>query len=91
MSSVSKGTIKQRTIDRIKAGKILTKLQDFALADPDDPDYENKQMTQGRVTAARILLSKVVPDMKQIEHTGDLSVHVNKVERKIVDPETANS
>jgi hypothetical protein len=91
MSNVGHKSAKERISERIKASAISRRLQEFALAEPLDDDYLNKQMTQPQVTAARILLSKVVPDLKQTEHTGDLTVRVNKVERTIVDPEPTDS
>lgn len=88
MSNVGHKSAKERISDRIKAAAITNKLQAFALADPDD---KKKQMTQGQVTAARILLSKVVPDLKQTEHTGDIGVQVTEVRRTIVDPRPTDS
>lgn len=91
MSNVGHRSAKERISERIKAAAITNKLQAFALTDPEDKDYIKKQMTQGQVTAARILLSKVVPDLKQTEHTGDIEIRVNKVKRTIVDPKPTNS
>ena len=91
MSNVGHKSAKERISDRIKASAITNKLQAFALTDPEDEDYIKKQMTQGQVTAARILLSKVVPDLKQTEHTGDVGVQLTEVRRTIVDPRPTDS
>ena len=91
MSSVNKGTFNKRTSDRIKAGKLVGRLLKFSLAEPEDPDFANKQMTQGQVSAARILLSKVMPDLKQIEFDGKLEQTVTQITRKVVKPKPTSS
>lgn len=91
MSNVGHKSAKERISDRIKASAITNKLQAFALTGPEDKDYTKKQMTQGQVTAARILLSKVVPDLKQTEHTGDVGLNITKIEETIVDPKDKDS
>jgi hypothetical protein len=91
MSNVNHKTAKERTAERIKASKILTRLQRFVLAKEEDDDYEAAQMTQQKVNAAKILLGKVVPDLKQMEHRGDFTVKIDKVVQTIVDPEPTNS
>ena len=60
----------QKARDRIKAGMIRKRLQEFIEAKPSDDGYDDKVMTTAQVAAARILLSKVMPDLKQEEHTG---------------------
>lgn len=67
MSNAYKKSAKQRISERIKAGKIQERLQKFALSNPTDPDYVDVQMTSQQVTAAKILLGKVVPDLKMVE------------------------
>ena len=84
MSNVDKKSCKQRISERIKASKIATKLQDFALSSPDDIDFESKQMSPHQVTAGFKLLAKVLPDLKQVEHTGDLGVQVTEIRRTVV-------
>ena len=69
MSSVNKGTARERLTERIQAGKILLKLQKFIISKPTDEDYDNVQMTGPQVNAAKILLNKVAPDLKAIEQT----------------------
>ncbi len=59
MSNVDKGSAKQRLTDRIKAGRILGRLQAVALGD--------EEATQVELTAMRILLGKVLPDLKQVD------------------------
>jgi hypothetical protein len=45
-------------------------------------------LTDQQVTIAKILLAKVLPDLKAIEHSGDvdLSLKVEKITREIVRP-----
>ncbi len=81
----------QKFIRKVEAGQLAGRLHNYAMAKKSDEDYENKFMTNAQVAAANILLKKVVPDMKQVEHTGDVIVRVNKVERTIVDPEATDS
>ena len=38
-----------------------------------------------RYNWAKLYLSKVMPDLKAIEHSGETAVRVTKVEREIVD------
>ncbi|RKX21875.1 MAG: hypothetical protein DRP45_11870 [Candidatus Zixiibacteriota bacterium] len=60
---------KQRLTDRIKAGKIQRRLQEFAVSKPTDENFADVQMSPPQVNAAKILLGKVVPDLKQVEQT----------------------
>ena len=91
MSSVNKGSAKQRITDKIKASHITNRLQEFALTHPDDPDYIKAQMSGPQVTAAFRLLAKVVPDLKQIEHKGEIHTRVTAIERTIVETEPTDS
>ena len=61
MSNVGHKSVSQRIADRIKGAKIAGKLQ----AHIEDPEKTPLLPTQ--ITAARILLAKVSPDMKQVE------------------------
>jgi hypothetical protein len=54
---------------RIDAAKLLEKLKDHALGEC--------EMSATQVQAARILLGKVIPDMKAIEHSGEVEHKVN--------------
>ena len=49
----------QKAREWIKAGKIMTKLNNHILGE--------EKMTSTQITAAKILLAKVVPDLKQSE------------------------
>lgn len=91
MSNVDKGSAKQRITDKIKASAITNRLQSFALAKTTDKDYDKKVMSTAQVTAGFRLLAKVVPDLKQIEHKGDLGVKITKIEETIVDPKDKDS
>jgi len=91
MRNSSKGSAKQRLSDKIKAGKITGRLQEFSLSYPGDDDYEKVHMSPQQVTAGFKLLAKVLPDRKQVEHSGKISHIVSKVERTIVNTPDTNS
>ena len=77
----------QIAVERVKSAKLLEALQNHALRMPDS------EMTPTQVQAARILLGKVIPDLKAIEHTGEgggpvqNSVTVTYVDGKRTDPQ----
>ena len=58
-----------KTRDKIKASQIVNRLQSHILA-PEDI------MTVSQVNAARVLLNKVLPDLKQIELSGEVGMPV---------------
>lgn len=55
--------------DKIKASQLVNALQNRALG-------KNK-MDAVAVQAARVLLSKIVPDLKAVEHSGEVTQNVN--------------
>lgn len=57
-------------IAKVEAGKLAARLHEFALAKKGEEKYDEVQMTNAQVTAARTLLGKVVPDMKSVEVKG---------------------
>ena len=69
MSNVDKGPLKKRIAQRIKAGRIQERMQRFVLAEKGQEGWDKLDMTTQQVAAARILLAKVVPDLKQVEQT----------------------
>lgn len=62
--------IDQKTRDKIKASQIVNRLQNHILADEDI-------MTVSQVNAARVILNKVLPDLKAVEISGDPDRPVN--------------
>jgi len=56
---------KQRTIERIRAGGIVTRLMKHVKGE--------LEMSSTQVQAARILLNKALPDLKAVEHSGEVS------------------
>ena len=65
MSNVNHKSSKQRIRERIQAGKIVGRLQNHVMADPEkNPELI---MTATQVNAARILLDRVCPALKTIE------------------------
>ncbi|RKZ06995.1 hypothetical protein DRQ25_12655 [Candidatus Fermentibacteria bacterium] len=51
----------------IKAGELITLIQD----DVFNTDPDHKHMTPQRVNAIKLLLNKVLPDLKAVELSGD--------------------
>lgn len=66
---------------RIQASQLINRLTSHALSD--EPIMDASQ-----VTAAVRLLNKVVPDLKAVEHSGELSgkFEVTQITRRVVDP-----
>lgn len=57
----------------IKAEELIIKLQNSVL----DPNIE--ALGQNEVNCIKILLAKAIPDLKAVEHTGDIDhdIHVS--------------
>ena len=53
----------ERTRAKIQTSQIINRLNDFV--------FDKVEMSSDQIAAARILLAKTLPDMKQIEHTGE--------------------
>jgi hypothetical protein len=70
---------------KIQASQLINRLQNFALLDVTDPDFAKKAMSGDQVRAAFGLLSKVVPDLKAIEHSGNagLAVYLHPDAKKV--------
>jgi hypothetical protein len=51
-----------RTKDRIRASQLLNRLNDFVNG--------KCELSPAQVQAAKIIIGKIIPDMKAIEHTG---------------------
>jgi len=58
-----------RTVNKNRATKLSNRLEKWALAKKSHANYEDMEMTQSQVTAAKILLSKIQPDLKAVEKT----------------------
>lgn len=58
--------------DKMRGTSIIKRLVEHTLSDED-------VMSTSQVAAARILLSKLVPDVKAIEHTGDVTVNTGVI------------
>ena len=69
---------------RIEGANVAEQLIDH-LTNRDDDGIGKDIMTASQVNAARILLSKVLPDLKAVEVTGEVGLAVTEVIRKIVD------
>lgn len=91
MSNVNKGSAKQRITDKIKASHLTTRLQNHAMTHEGDKDYKKKVMTSTQIQAAKILLAKVVPDLKQVEFDGKVEQSITQITRKVVKPKPTRS
>jgi hypothetical protein len=69
---------------RTKAYRLLEVLYAIAI--------DEKESTQSRVSAAKTYLSKTMPDLKAIEHSGglDIDMQVTAVEWRVIDPPTSD-
>ena len=67
-----------KTKDRIRASQLLNRLNSFANGTVD--------LTAAQVNAAKIVIGKVIPDLKAIEHTGPEGgpIEFREVVRRIV-------
>ena len=84
MSNVDKKTPKERMIERIKATKIIKRVNDCALG--------KEEMTQVELNAARLIIGKVLPDLKAIDLKQDGAFEIiNRITRTIVEPEHTDS
>lgn len=67
-----------KTKERIRASQLLNRLNDFVNG--------KCELSPAQVQAARIIIGKVIPDMKAIEHTGKdggpLMVAVDNVDQR---------
>jgi len=61
MSNVGHRTVKERLTEKIRAGRILKRMQAAALGEI--------EVTQQEIAAARLVLGKVLPDLKAVEQT----------------------
>ena len=59
----------QRTRDKIKSSYLVKALEDHAL--------NNSEMSQTQIAAAKILLSKTVPDIRQVEVEQNVDASIN--------------
>ena len=68
---------------KIKNSNILSKLIAFC-----EGDYE---MTSTRAQTALGLLKKVMPDLASVDHTGEITHAIERIEREIIDPTHSDS
>lgn len=57
----------QRTRERIQTSQLVNRLEDHILS--------GKEMTATQVNAAKVLLGKTLPDLKQLEAKVELKTH----------------
>ena len=70
-------------IERIQATQIINRVNDCALG--------IIEMTAIELTAAKMCMAKVVPDLKQTEMKVEAHVMVEEIKRCIIDPESSDS
>lgn len=61
---------------KIQASQLINRLQNHALCDLSQEGAAEKAMSDSQVRAAFGLLNKVVPDLKSVEHSGDVGLTV---------------
>ena len=83
MSQVNKKTPRERMIERIQATQIINRVNDCALG--------KIKMDSTELTAAKMCMAKVVPDLKQTEMKVEAHVMVEEIKRCIVDPKSTAS
>lgn len=81
----------ERTIEKIKVGLLLKRLEDHGLANLlDKKQLKDNHLSATQLTAIEMLLSRTVPKLQQIEIVGDpdnpLQVHSDSTIK--IDPET---
>jgi hypothetical protein len=59
--------------DRIRIGELMDRLQRHA--------FDECEMSRTQISAAKLLLSKVAPDLRSIEHGGEVNHNVDVSER----------
>lgn len=87
MAARKRLTHTQKTRDKIQTSMILQRLEKFIQSDPTDEDCKVK-MSPAQVTAALGLMKKTLPDLSNVELTGEDGgpVQVEKIKRSIVHP-----
>lgn len=78
MSSSNKKTPRERMLERIEATKIVARVNDCALG--------KIEMSATALQAAKMCMSKVVPDLKMTELKVEGEVKISEVRSTIVDP-----
>jgi hypothetical protein len=66
----------ERTRERIRTWIIVNRLQAFCLGENDPSTGKPVVMSASQVTAALGLLKKTLPDLKAVEHSGDVEAMV---------------
>jgi hypothetical protein len=72
---------------KIKTSQLINRLQGFALGDGVDPKTKEPiDLDNNRLRAIEILLKKALPDLSNVQITGDANnpVAITTIERRIV-------
>lgn len=68
----------------IRASQLLNRLNSFA--------NNEIEMSAAQVNAAKIVIGKVIPDLKSIEVSGDADAPlIHRIERVIIDPSSTKT
>ena len=59
----------------IKAEELINVLQDSVLGDNPTP------LNQNQINTIKVLLAKAIPDLKAIEHTGEIDQNITKTHK----------
>lgn len=74
---------------KIKTSQLVNRLQGYALGDGKDPKTKEPiELDGNRLRAIEILLRKTLPDLSNVQMTGDPDnpLAITMIERRIVDP-----
>jgi len=65
---------------KIRTTQLLNRLQNHALFEDwdDEPKKRRTIMTGDQIRAASLLLAKTLPDLKAVDHSGEVSVTVSR-------------
>lgn len=74
--------VMQKTRDKIRATKLVTRLQEHVLGEV--------EMSTSQVRAAEMLLKKILPDLSSVEMKAEIEAAVTEVRKTVVDPKRGN-
>jgi hypothetical protein len=69
--------------EKIKTSQLINRLQNCALGKVD--------LDSNRIKAIEILLRKTIPDLKAIEHSGEIKAQIREVREVLIDPRGADT
>lgn len=74
-----------KTREKIKTTQLLKRLTFHALGQTDPSNNEKVELSSSQVKAIEILLKKTMPDLKQLEVTGEIAILTHEEWLKTLD------